>query len=54
MSIKDRFFYINIRDYLALGTDDEVKLYMSRLVELFRKKLEKIEKRALHSITFSI
>ncbi|MBD5513563.1 MAG: GNAT family acetyltransferase [Lachnospiraceae bacterium] len=23
MSIKDSFFYINIRDYLALGTDDE-------------------------------
>lgn len=23
MSVKDSFFYINIRDYLALGTDDE-------------------------------
>ena len=23
MSIEDNFFYINIRDYLALGTDDE-------------------------------
>ena len=23
MSVKDNFFYINIRDYLALGTDDE-------------------------------
>ena len=23
MPIKDSFFYINIRDYLALGTDDE-------------------------------
>ena len=23
MSIKDSFYYINIRDYLALGTDDE-------------------------------
>ena len=23
MAVKDSFFYINIRDYLALGTDDE-------------------------------
>ena len=23
MVVKDSFFYINIRDYLALGTDDE-------------------------------
>ena len=23
MQINDKFFYINIRDYLALGTDDE-------------------------------
>ena len=38
MAINDKFFYINIRDYLALGNDDKAGEAISYIPCIFTRK----------------